>query len=330
MLQQETPQPDRPIATPSGGTSPRLPGVDDWLLVYLGADGSDYIRAAGAKWLIGAVARVYCPGCKMDTCLVLEGPQGLMKSTTLKILAEPWFTDEVADLGSKDSSMQVHGVLIVEIAELDAMSKSEVSKIKAFMSRSVDRYRPPYGKHLIESPRESVFAGTVNPGVKYLKDETGGRRFWPVKCGRIDIERLKRDKDQLWAEAVVRYKTGATWWMDSEALNQAAEREQADRYDADPWHGAIKDFVEFKESTSIAEILDSIGKSRKDWTPLDKIRVSRCLRVLEWIEKQVGPRVIESVDSFHQNQSLRSLVHARFLVHVVFSHLFYRTSLLVL
>jgi len=264
--------------------------IDNWLMLYLGADVSDYIRAVGSKWLIGAVARVHCPGCKMDTCLVLEGPQGLMKSTTLKILAEPWFTDEVADLGSKDSSMQVHGVLVVEIAELDAMSKSEVSRIKGFMSRSVDRYRPPYGKHLIESPRESVFAGTVNPGVKYLKDETGGRRFWPVRCGRIDIEKLRRDKDQLWAEAVVRYQNGATWWMDSEALNQAAEREQADRYDADPWQGAINDFVELRENTSIAEILDSIGKARKDWTPLDKIRVSRCLRVLGWDEKQVGPR----------------------------------------
>jgi len=143
---------------------------------------------------------------------------------------------------------------------------------------------------MIEAPRESVFAGTVNPGVKYLKDETGGRRFWPVKCGRIDIESLKRDRDQLWAEAVVRYRKGSTWWMDSEALNQAAELEQAERYDADPWQLAVSDFAKFRESVSIDEILDAIGKARKDWTPLDKIRISRCLRVLGWGDKQIGPR----------------------------------------
>jgi predicted P-loop ATPase len=163
--------------------------IDDWLTLYLGADPSPYIRAVGARFLIGGVARIFQPGCKNDCCPVLEGPQGLYKSTALKILAEPWFTDEVADLGSKDSAIQVHGVWIVEIAELDAMTKSEVSKVKAFMSRAVDRFRPPYGKHVISAPRESVFAGTVNPGIKYLKDETGGRRFWPIKCGRIKTRR---------------------------------------------------------------------------------------------------------------------------------------------
>ncbi|HUA85936.1 MAG TPA: VapE domain-containing protein [Bryobacteraceae bacterium] len=116
------------------------PRIDTWLPTYLGAAISDYHHAVGAKFLIGAVARVFQPGCKNDCCLVLEGPQGIMKSTALKVLADPWFTDEIADLGSKDSSMQVHGVLLVEIAELDAMQKSEVSRIKAFMSRPVDRY----------------------------------------------------------------------------------------------------------------------------------------------------------------------------------------------
>jgi predicted P-loop ATPase len=189
------------------------PRIDTWLPTYLGAAISDYHHAVGAKFLIGAVARVFQPGCKNDCCLVLEGPQGIMKSTALKVLADPWFTDEIADLGSKDSSMQVHGVLLVEIAELDAMQKSEVSRIKAFMSRPVDRYRPPYAKYLVEAPRESVFAGSVNPGVKYLKDETGARRFWPVQCGLVDIQKLGRDKDLLWAEAVVRLKAGDAWYV---------------------------------------------------------------------------------------------------------------------
>lgn len=265
--------------------------IDDWPLLYLGADDSAYVRAVGSRFLIGAAARVFQPGCKNDCCLVLEGPQGLYKSTALKVLATPWFTDEVADLGSKDSSMQVHGVLIVEIAELDAMSKSEASRVKAFMSRAVDRYRPPYGKHLVEAPRESVFAGTVNEGIKYLKDETGARRFWPLKCGRIDIEALRRDRDQLWAEAVVRCKGGASWWLDSTVLNEAAEEEQASRYDGDPWQDKIRVFIENRDSVSIAEILgECIVKPAERWTQADRGRVGRCLRVFGWNDRRVGPR----------------------------------------
>ena len=140
----------------------------------------------GAKWLIGGVARIFQPGCKVDTCLILEGEQGLLKSTALRTLAgDAFFTDDIADLGSKDSVMQTRGVLIIELAELDSMSR-EVSRVKAFMSRQVDRIRPPYGRRVIEVPRECIFAGTTNKDT-YLKDETGGRRFWPVKVGAVSV-----------------------------------------------------------------------------------------------------------------------------------------------
>ena len=122
--------------------------IDHWLTVYLDVDPSDYSRAVGAKWLIGAVARIFKPGCKNDSCLILEGPQGSLKSTALRTLAEPWFTDDIAELGTKDSALQTHGVWIIELAELDAMTRPEVSRIKAFMSRSTDRFRPPYGSGL--------------------------------------------------------------------------------------------------------------------------------------------------------------------------------------
>jgi predicted P-loop ATPase len=268
-----------------------IPRINDWLTLYLGADPSDFVRAVGAKWLIGAVARVFQPGCKMDCCIVLEGPQGIRKSSALRVLAEPWFCDEIADLGSKDSSMQVHGVLVVEIAELDALQKSEVSKVKAFMSRSTDRYRPPYAKYLVEAPRESVFAGSVNPGIKYLKDETGGRRFWPVKCGLIDIETLKRDRAQLWAEAVVRFKSNSTWWIDTPALNQAAEQEQSQRYDTDPWLPKIVDYIKELDSVSIRDILEHcLFVPTERWTRADKNRVAATLRFLGWTDRQTGPR----------------------------------------
>ena len=120
------------------------PRIDGWLTHYLGACLSDYRRAIGAKWLIGGIARVYKPGIKNDACLILEGPQGTLKSTALRTLAgDSFFTDDIAELGSKDSAMQTRGVLIIELAELDSMTRSEVSHVKAFMSRKRDRIRPP-------------------------------------------------------------------------------------------------------------------------------------------------------------------------------------------
>jgi len=177
-----------------------VPRVDTWLSDYLGAENTGYARAVGSRWLLSAVARIFRPGAKADCCLILEGPQGIRKSTALKTLAGEFFTDELADLGSKDAAMQTRGVWIIELSELDSLSHSEVARIKAFMSRTTDRFRPPYGMRLVESPRQCVFAGTVNHST-YLRDETGGRRFWPITCGRIEVEALARDRDQLWAEA---------------------------------------------------------------------------------------------------------------------------------
>src|SRR5581483_7104435 len=163
--------------------------VDTWLSAYLGAEDTEYARAVGSRWLISAVARIYRPGVKADCCLILEGPQGIKKSTALRTLAGEYFTDELADLGSKDAALQIRGVWIVEISELDSLARSEIASIKAFMSRTADRFRPPFGKRVVECPRQCVFAGTVNH-TEYLRDETGARRFWPVLCGTIDIEAL--------------------------------------------------------------------------------------------------------------------------------------------
>ena len=148
--------------------------MDRWLSTYLGADDTEYSRAVGSRWLISAVARIFRPGAKADCCLILEGPQGIRKSTALRTVAGEYFTDELADLGSKDAAMQTRGVWIIELSELDNLSHAEVARIKAFMSRTTDRFRPPYGMRLVESPRQCVFAGTVNHGT-YLRDETGGQ-----------------------------------------------------------------------------------------------------------------------------------------------------------
>ncbi len=256
--------------------------IDDWLTPYLGADPSDYARAVGAKFLIGGVARIFTPGCKVDTCLILEGPQGLLKSTALRALAgEEFFSDDIADLGSKDSVMQTRGVWIIELSELDSMAKSEVSRIKAFMSRQVDRIRLPYARRVTEAKRECVFAGTTNKEI-YLKDETGGRRFWPVKVGVIHLGELRRDRDQLWAEARERFRAGDSWWLDNRALVDAAAEEALARFESDPWDEKIARCISGRETVSVAELLTLMEKKPESWTQSDETRVARILRSKGW------------------------------------------------
>jgi predicted P-loop ATPase len=256
--------------------------LDHWLSIYIGAEDTEYSRAVGSRWMISAVARIFRPGAKADCCLILEGPQGIRKSTALRTLAGEYFTDELADLGTKDAAMQTRGVWIIELSELDSLSHSEVARIKAFMSRTTDRFRPPYGMRLVESPRQCVFAGTVNHST-YLRDETGGRRFWPITCGRIEIEALARDRDQLWAEAKMRFDAGAPWWLESAELVQLASEEQLQRYEGDPWEEIIGPWLELRSSASISEVLQKcLEKPQSLWTQTDKNRAARCLKALGW------------------------------------------------
>src|SRR5205823_1080976 len=131
-------------------------------------------------------------------------------------------------------------------------------------------FRPPYGRHVIESPRQCVFAGTVNHS-NYLRDETGNRRFWPVACGSIAIDSLKRDRDQLWAEAVTLYRANHTWWLDDSEIIRAAEVEQAERYDSDPWHDLIAAHLRSVSETTVAHVLQyCIDRQPGQWTQADK------------------------------------------------------------
>jgi predicted P-loop ATPase len=267
------------------------PRLDTWTIGYLGTEDNPYARAVAARWMIAAVARVTAPGCKADCALILEGSQGSLKSTALKTLGSP-FTDDISDLGTKDAAMQLAGIWILELAELDSMSRGDISRIKAFMSRTTDRFRPPYGRRVVEQPRQCVVAGTVNHN-EYLRDETGGRRFWPLACEKkIDINGLDRARDQLWAEARDRYLADEPWWLDTTELDAAAAVEQADRYLTDVWDEPIRRYVKAKATVTIGEVLeDAIGRHIEEWTQPDANRVARCLRALGWQRKQIrfGP-----------------------------------------
>jgi predicted P-loop ATPase len=252
--------------------------LDTALTTYLGVEDSHYVRAIGPRFLISAVARVFDPGCQVDHMLILEGPQGILKSSALPALAAPWFTDRISNLGSKDSSMEVAGVWMIEMSELDALTKATNSAIKSFVTRRHDRFRPPYGKHVVDQPRQCVFAGSINPTGGYLKDPTGARRFWPIRCGVIDLEALRRDRDQLWAEALVRYRAGARWHLETPELEALATAEQEARFEADAWAEKVGEWLVGRNDVSVGEVLvGALGIPQESWSQTAQNRVVKFL-----------------------------------------------------
>ena len=152
-------------------------------------------------------------------------------------------------------------MLIIEIAEMDALIRATASAMKSFLTRRRDRFRPPYGKHLTTLPRQCVFAGTINPpdDGRYLRDETGARRLWPVACrGMIDLKGLEQARDQLWAEAVHRFKAGEPWWLETPELEALATAEQALRLVVDPWEDSIREWVGDRTDVSVKEVLQHV------------------------------------------------------------------------
>jgi len=232
------------------------PRLRIWLAEYLNAEAADplYLGAVGQKFLLSAVARIENPGCQADHVLVLEGPQGAGKSSVARTLAvnSMWFTDDMPDIHSKDAAIQVCGRWIVELAELAALRRSEIEGMKAFLTRPRDVYRPPYGRSTIEVPRQCVFIATTNEA-HYLRDSSGNRRFWPVRCGQIDLGGLHRDRDQLWAEALAAYRAGTIWHLTQEEAALAA-REQSARVLVTELEVIVREYLAGKEAAGIREI----------------------------------------------------------------------------
>ncbi|MEQ8461757.1 MAG: virulence-associated E family protein [Sandaracinaceae bacterium] len=271
--------------------------ADTWLVDYLGAVDTPLTRAVGACWLISAVARAFLPGCKVDHALVLEAKQGARKSTALAIMAgrEEWFCDKLPDVRrGKDAAEILQGPWIVELAELDALGKAEAATIKAFLTSQADRYRPAYGRRTITRPRRCVFAASTNEQA-YLKDPTGGRRFWPVKVtetGPIDLKGLRKARDQIWAEAVHRFHQGEPWHLVGRELNEAAREAQEDRYQGDEWEAVIRTYLEKEQlglvqpRVTIGDCLAVIGLRKEDYDKQSQMRVSTILGRLGWERKR--------------------------------------------
>lgn len=224
-----------------------VPRLDTLFVDYLGAADTPYVRAVARKSFTAAVARALDSGCKYDTMPILTGPQGLGKSTLLNKMGRKWFTDGLKTFEGKEACELIQGVWIVEIGELEAFNKSEVGRIKQFLSQRIDRFRAAYGRHVQECPRCCVFFGTSNNG-EYLRDPTGGRRFWPVDLAvtqptKSVFKDLDGEIDQLWAEAVTRWKLGEPLYL-SGKLEAAAKEEQESHREHSTREGIIRDFLD--------------------------------------------------------------------------------------
>lgn len=218
--------------------------VDRLLIDRIGADPTEYTMAVTRKTLAAAVARIMTPGCKFDYVLTLTGAQGIGKSTLIEDLAHGWYSSSVYDIGSKEASISVQGYWIIEMSELAAVKKADQESIKSFISDTVDRYRPTFGRFMEDHPRQCVFIGTTNSDV-FLRDETGGRRWWPVHpTGNYMANRLKPEEiDQIWAEAVQIWRAGEPLYLPQD-LEQEANHIQATYRMEDPWTAEIQAYLD--------------------------------------------------------------------------------------
>jgi predicted P-loop ATPase len=262
----------------------RVPRVQDFFPTYFGAARTSYVHGIGPMFLCAMVARVFEPGCKADYMVVLEGPQGILKSAACKILGGPWFSDNLPHIISsgKDALQHLRGKWLIEIAEMSAISKAEDAALKAFLTRTIEIYRPSYGRGEVSQPRQCIFVGSTNKNT-YLRDETGGRRYWPVIVGVIDIGALTRDRDQLFAEAVSLYRSGARWWPDGVFENNHIRPEQEARYETDPWQETIAEWLEGKERATVGEIARmAVHVETPRIGTAEARRISGVLETLQW------------------------------------------------
>lgn len=263
--------------------------IDNLATRYFGTSNPLY-DAFLKRTLIAAVARTYEPGCKNDTALVLQGGQGIGKSTFFNVLGGDWFDDSMGAANNKDDLLILHKCWIQEWGEIERVfSKKQAGELKAFLSRRTDAFREPYARSTVEHPRRSIIVGSVN-NAQFLVDSTGNRRYWviPIEVDRINIELLKQERDCIWAAAVHAYRAGEVWWLTHEEESLSGENNEQFRV-PDEWESYIATYIEGKARVSVSEILEKVFylEPAKIDRP-SQMRVGTILTILGW--KNIGAR----------------------------------------
>lgn len=257
--------------------------IPTWLADAYGCDRTDYTAAVGRCWLVSLVARAFKPGCQVDTMVVLEGAQGLRKSSSLEILGGQWYRAITQPFGSKEWLEAITGVVwLAEVADLSGFRGRDLDHLKAALTTRVDRFRRSYDRRALDYPRRCVFTGTTNRD-DWQADDTGARRFLPIAVREVNLDFLRANREQLFAEAVYRFKSGADWW---EMPQKEAEQEQEQRRDDDVWQPRIEAWLNGKSSTTVPDILEfclDIDPDKQDKRA--QMRVSSILRVLGFMRK---------------------------------------------
>ncbi len=253
------------------------PRLETWLSRCLNVDDTVYHKQVGENVLRAMAARILKPGCKADEMMVLVGGQGTRKSAIAEILGGAWYAVTYDKVDSLNFMLSLRGRLVVEMAELETMKKSEVEAVKRMLSSSFDRFAEKYSNQASDTPRTCVFIGTSNPS-EFLGDPTGARRFWPVTVGVIDTDILLAERSQLFAEARVQVEAGEKWHIVDDA-----KRHQARHRQTDPWDEDVEEFIAVREEVIISEILiDCLGVPKARTDRLMARRVGAILRAMDW------------------------------------------------
>lgn len=259
------------------------PRLHTWMQHAVGAPDDEYHNAIGRNFILSMVARGLVPGCKVDTMPVFEGSQGAGKSKMLAILGGAHYAELTESLDTKDFFVVLQGKWLIEIAELDAFRRADVTRIKQVLSSQQDRCRLPYAKRAVDLPRRVVFAGSTNES-EYLRDATGARRFWPLAVASIDHEWLQSNREQLFAEAVDAFNARATWW---EVPAEAARAQTDERRETDAWEPVIAEWCIGHREVLVSEVLVGIGVdvARQDKTA--QMRVANIMKTIGYRKDRI-------------------------------------------
>ncbi len=271
-----------------------IPRLDHWLKESSSVEENAYTIAVARKILVAAVARVFEPGCEFHSMMILEGGQGIGKSTLVKTLSGPFYASLSLGNIDKDTVDAMQGRWIIEVDELVGFNRHDIEKMKSFISNPSDRARLSYQRMTKSFPRQSIFIGTYNPtgDNTYFRDESGNRRFWPVKCGTMNLAWLRENRDQLFAEAIFIYKQGEKLFIDTKEAQEIARMAQDDRLSVDPWLEVIAKYLAtpnlYQQHISMLEIaIKALKIEEKMVGRVESSRIGLIMKKLGYVSKRI-------------------------------------------